>query len=114
MKVFIWIAALVFLVPWTGGAWIAYALVDVSGNWMAGNADMLAGDPQIVETLSWLARTLSGAGEFIIFVVWALGAAIVAAVAWLFCRLVDRDRRIKSLNWHPDDARAAPAGQRIP
>ena len=114
MKVFIWIVAFLFLAPWTGGAWIAYALVDVSGDWMAGNADMLAGDPQIVENLSWLARLLSGAGETIIFIVWALGAAVIAAVAWLFCKLVDRDRRIKSLNWDPEHPRASPAGQRIP
>ena len=38
MKIFIWIMALVVLVPWTGAVWLSYALVDVSGDWMSANA----------------------------------------------------------------------------
>ena len=106
MKAVIWMLALLILTPWTGGAWLAWALVDVSGNWLSGNADMFAAEPQVVETVSWLARLLSGAGETFIFVIWAIGAAIVAGFAWALGRLVDRERRLKSLNWHPDDPRA--------
>ncbi len=111
MKIVIWLLALLIIVPWTGGAWLSWALVDVSGNWLSGNADMLAMEPQMVESLSWLARAMSGTGEAIIFVIWAVGTAIVAGLAWALSRLVDRDRRKKTLNWHPDDPRAAAVQQ---
>lgn len=113
MKIFIWVVALILLVPWSGGAWLAYALVDVSGDWMSGNADMLAAEPQVVETVSWLGRMLAGVGETVIIVVWALGVLSVSAVAWVFCRLVDSNRKSNALRWHPDDPRAA-GDQRIP
>ncbi|MGE0667945.1 MAG: hypothetical protein AB7O49_15420 [Sphingomonadales bacterium] len=114
MKFLIWFLALLILAPWTGGAWLTWALVDFSGNWLSGNADMLAAEPEVVESLSWLARVASGLGETVIIVIWAIGTAIVAGLAWALGRMVDRDRRLKALNWHPDDPRAAAAGQQAP
>jgi hypothetical protein len=114
MKVFIWILTAICLMPWTGAAWLAYALIDVSGDWMSGNADLLAGDPQMVEWLSWFGRVTAGFGEAVVIAVWAMGTLVVLAIAWLFTKLVDRDRRIKSLNWAPDDARGGAVSQRIP
>lgn len=113
MKIFIWVLAIVLLVPWTGGAWLAYALVDVSGDWMSGNADMVASEPQVVETVSWLGRLVAGVGEAVIIAVWALGTLSVVAIAWLLSWLVGRNRRSDALQWHPDDPRAA-VDQRIP
>jgi hypothetical protein len=114
MKAFIWVLTIICLIPWTGGAWLAYGLIDVSGAWISGNADLLAGDPQVVEGLSWLGRLTAGFGETVVAAVWAMGTLIVVAVAWLFTKLVDRDRRIKSLRWHPDDPRGGAISQRIP
>ncbi len=113
MKILIWVLTLLVLAPWTGAAWLAHALVDVSGNWMSGNADLLAGDPELVATLSWLGRVLAGVGETVIVIVWGLGTAIIVGIALLFSRLVDRDRRIKSMQWHPDDPRATSV-ERVP
>lgn len=106
MKTVIWLLALLIIAPWTGGAWLTWTLVDVSGNWLSGNADMLAAEPQVVESLSWLARVAAGMGEAIIFIIWAIGTAIIAGLAWALTRLVDSDRRKNALNWHPDDPRA--------
>lgn len=103
MKIFIWIMAFVVLVPWSGAVWLSYALVDVSGNWMSANADMLAAEPQAVETLSWLGRTLAGVGESVILGVWALGALSVAGIAWMLCKLVDYYRRANTLQWQPTE-----------
>ena len=114
MKIFIWILTAICLTPWTGAAWLAYALIDVSGDWMSGNADLMAGDPQMVEWLSWLGRATAGFGEAVVIAVWAMGTMIVVTIAWLFTKLVDRDRRIKSVNWQPEDARGGPVTQRIP
>lgn len=111
MKVFIWIVALIVLAPWSGAVWLSYALVDVSGDWMSANADLLAAEPQVVETLSWFGRTVAGVGEAVIIAVWALGVLSVSAMAWGLCKLVDYHRRT-TLQWHPDDPRAA--GRQIP
>jgi hypothetical protein len=113
MKILIWVIALIVLTPWTAGAWVAYMLVDVSGHWMSGNADMLVAEPEVVETLSWLARLMAGVGETVIIAVWAIGAASVSLVAWMCGRLVDRQRRKTQFAWHPDDPRAA-AGRPVP
>lgn len=108
MKIFIWIMALLVLAPWSGAVWLSWALVDVSGDWMSANADLLVAEPQMVESLSWLGRTLAGVGEAMILAVWALGVLTVWLIAWMLCKLVDYHRRTTpSLQWHPDDPRAA-------
>ncbi|MEN3977178.1 hypothetical protein [Emcibacter sp. SYSU 3D8] len=112
MKIFIWIVAMIVLVPWSGAVWLSYALVDISGDWVSGNADLLAAEPQVVETVSWLGRTLAGVGETVIIVIWSLGVLSISVIAWGLCRLVDYNRRTTSLQWHPDDPRAT--AQRIP
>ena len=117
MKAFLWIVTSIFIAFWTVSAWIAYAIIDVSGNWASGNADAVTSHPETVETLSWLARVLSGAGEFLVIAIWAIGTLMLAAVPWLLGKLIDRGRRKSSLQWHPDDPRASaenPASQRIP
>lgn len=112
MKIFIWIVALLMLAPWTGAVWLSWTLVDVSGDWMSANADLLAAEPQVVETLSWLGRTLAGVGEAMIIVVWALGVLSVWLIAWMACKLVDYHRRTTPAKRHQDDPRAA--ARRIP
>jgi len=107
MKIFIWIMALVLLVPWSGAVWLSYALVDVSGDWMSANADLLVAEPQAVETLSWLGRTFASVGESVIIGVWALGALSVAGIAWMLCKLVDYHRRTNIPQWRPNEPDAA-------
>jgi hypothetical protein len=117
LKAFLWIVTSIFIAFWTISAWVAYAVIDVSGNWASGNADAVTSHPETVETLSWLARVLSGTGEFIVIAVWALGTLMMAAVPWLLGKLIDRARPKPVLQWHPDDPRAAPrnpGSQRIP
>jgi hypothetical protein len=106
MKIVIWTLTGLVLALWSAPAWLAYTLIHMSGGWLSGNADMLAPDPQAVEFLSWLGRLGAGVGETIVIVVWAIGALIMVTVGWLFTKLVDRDRRLKAMAWHPDDPRA--------
>ena len=86
---------------------------DMSGNWLSGNADMLALEPHAVQAISWFARAASGTGEVIILIAWVLGTAIIAGLAWSLTKLIDRERRVRTLNWHPDDPRSVAASQHL-
>jgi hypothetical protein len=93
MKAFLWIVSMLCLLAWSAGAWLAYAIIDVSGDWASGNADAVTTHPETVEWLSWLARFLSGFGEVAVAVIWAAGALVLVFVPWALGKLLDRNRR---------------------
>lgn len=92
MRNLIWLGGLVILGLWSLVAWGGHALLDWTSNWAASNADRVSGVPEIVETVSWAFRSLGNASEFIVVIVWALGAVLILGLVGLANRFLARRR----------------------
>ncbi len=87
MRISVWGVALVALVVWSLLAWGGHALLDLSSDWAAANADKISSVPDIVEWASWGFRSLGNASEIVVMIAWAVGVIpIVGAaifISWL-------------------------------
>jgi hypothetical protein len=80
MKRLLWILAWIAVALWSLFAWGAYGLLDFFGGLAARNADIVTGQPEAVEWLSWALMTLRGLGLGAIVVVWGLVSLLILAV----------------------------------
>ncbi|MBM1169732.1 hypothetical protein [Microvirga arabica] len=80
MRRLLWIVAWMAVAIWSLFAWGAYGLLDFFGGVAARNADIVPGNPEAVEWLSWALMTLRGLGLGAIVVVWALVSLLILAV----------------------------------
>ena len=90
MRRLITILAIVALGLWSLFAWAVYGLLGYAGEFAAANAELLLIPP---EWANWGAALFSGAGGVVIWIVWFLGAALIAVLALIASRLLaPRDR----------------------
>lgn len=71
--------ALVALAVWSLFAWGVYALLGFSGELAAGGVFLFPFIPP--ELIYWTAQLLGGMGGVIVWIVWAIGAAIIGVLA---------------------------------
>jgi hypothetical protein len=93
MKKLIWGLALAGLAFWSLLTWGTYALVVHGGDWLAGNADLLALAPDWQYWLQWSLRLVQQFGVVLLWLVWGAGAVALLAGAWLVARLATGARR---------------------
>jgi hypothetical protein len=72
MKTLIWIVTAALIGVWSLLAWIAHGLVGVAGNLVAGNADIIPADPELVAWASWLTAAGTDVGGWLIVAIWAM------------------------------------------
>jgi hypothetical protein len=94
MKTLIWILFAIGLAVWSFMAWLAHTVIGFGGNIASGNADVFGLPPEAVEFVSWFAQFGAGVGEWLVIVVWALGAAIMWFTAYLLTRLLPGASRL--------------------
>lgn len=90
MRTLIWIATWAIVALWSGLCWLAHGLVGIGGSLVAGNADLIPVDPQLIEWASWLATAGTGVGEWLVIAIWAFVTAVVFALAFAATRLLPR------------------------
>ncbi len=84
MRRLVWVLGWLAVAVWSLMAWGSYGLLNVFGDVAARNADLVTGNPEGVELISWALGALQGLGLTAIVVVWALvSLAILAATAVL-------------------------------
>ena len=97
MRRLLWIVAWMAVALWSLFAWGAYGFLDFFGGVAARNADIVPGNPEAVEWLSWALMTLRGLGLGAIVFVWGLVSLLiltVPAVLGLFFGSARRDGRV--------------------
>ena len=90
MKTLIWIVTAGVVGLWSLVAWITHGLVGVAGGLVAGNADIIPADPQLVEWASWLASAGTGVGEWLVVAVWGLVSLVLLALGFVATKLLPR------------------------
>ena len=93
MRRLLWILAWIAVALWSLFAWGAYGLLDFFGGVAARNADIVTGQPEAVEWLSWALITLRGLGLGAIVVVWGLVSLLILAVPAVVGLLLGGSRR---------------------
>ena len=109
MKRLLWILAWIAVAIWSLFAWGAYGLLDVFGAFAARNADIVTGQPETVEWLSWALMTLRSLGLGAIVIVWGLVSLLILAVpalVGLFLGDSRREQRDYDWRWPVIDPRA--------
>ena len=74
------IVAAFLLGLWSLFAWGVYALLGYAGGFAARNADLIPLPPELT---FWVADLLSGAGGVVVWIVWLIGAGVIALVAFV-------------------------------
>jgi hypothetical protein len=90
MKKLLWPVIGVFIVLWSGLAWVVHSLVGWGGHLVSSNADIVTPNPEAVEWLSWFAHSGSGIAEWLVIAVWALGVGLALLVGFASAKLLPR------------------------
>lgn len=100
MNKLIWTGAIIGMAAWSLVAFVAHGLVDVFGSAAAGVGSVpgFAPDPF---SWSWLAAIARSTGLTAIWGGWAIGMAIIAALAYAASRIVGRRNRRKAERFAP-------------
>jgi len=85
MRNFILVLAAIGLLIWSLLAWAASGLIGVAGGIAATTAPFIPLPPELV---LWMAGLLSGAGGIVVWIVWFLGAAVIAIVTMTLLALI--------------------------
>lgn len=93
MRRLLWIVAWFAVAIWSLFAWGAYGLLDFFGGVAARNADIVPGNPEAVEWLSWALITLRGLGLGAIVFVWGLVSLLILAVPAVLSLFLGSARR---------------------
>jgi hypothetical protein len=99
MSRFVWILAWTAVAIWSLLAWGAYGLLDVFGDVAVRNADVITGDPEIVEFLAWVLATLRSLGLGAVVVVWGLISLLILGTAAILSRLFGRSAPPAAPDW---------------
>lgn len=75
---------------WTLAAWGIASLVDIAGTTAAANADLLPVTPEWVVFASEMLGGATGIGSVLVWILWGIGALLIAGVALLAIVLTDR------------------------
>ena len=92
MKGFVWSVAAVVGLAWTGLAWLLHSLAGTGGAAVVSISRWLDIDP---DSTQWIADTLALAGgiaQWLVLIVWLIGAAVVLMLGWLGGRAIDGAR----------------------
>ena len=90
MKTLIWIVTAAVIGVWSLLAWIAHGLVGVAGNLVAGNADIIPADPELVAWASWLATAGTDVGAWLIVAIWAVVSLVLLGLGFAAQALAPR------------------------
>ena len=90
MKTLIWIVTAAVIGVWSLLAWIAHGLVGVAGNLVAGNADIIPADPELVAWASWLAAAGTDVGAWLIVAIWAVVSLVLLGLGFAAQALAPR------------------------
>lgn len=89
MKGFVWSVVGVAGLAWTGLAWLLHSIAGSGGAAVVGVTRWLDLEPSSTQ---WIADGLSMAGgvaQWLVILVWLIGAGVLALLAWLGGRAVD-------------------------
>lgn len=115
MRTAILVAAAAVLGLWSLFAWAVYGLLGFAGGLAAANADFL---PIAPELIVWTVELLGGMGGLAVWVLWGLGAAIIAILTAVLLGLLGggRNERLSARQGAPvaygGDMGAAPPRHR--
>jgi hypothetical protein len=82
------ILRLILIVLWSGLAWGIYALVNLVGDGLIRNADLLPLGPYELELLSAVMLFVQKFGFAAVIALWAIGVLAILAVGWLARRAI--------------------------
>lgn len=88
MRKLVGIITIAVIAIWSLLAWLVYEVIGYGGNIAAANADIFPADPEAIEWLSWLAQFGAGLGEWAVIAVWAIVAAMIAALGYVVSKFV--------------------------
>ena len=86
----VWGIAGLGLLAWTLLAWLGHAVIEWGSGLAASGAIALPVTGEAADWLSWSALLLGNVSEVVVIIVWALGAAMILAVAAVAKRLLVR------------------------
>ena len=90
MRSFILFVAAVVLGIWSLFAWAVYNLLGFAGGLAESNADFLPIPPELI---TWTVALLGGMGGIAVWIVWGLGAVIIAILTMIPLTLLRGGRR---------------------
>ncbi|HEV2559980.1 MAG TPA: hypothetical protein VGU45_15275 [Microvirga sp.] len=88
MRRLVWVLGWLAVAVWSLVAWGSYGLLNVFGDVAARNADLVTGNPEGVELISWALGALQGLGLTAIVVVWALVSLVILAATAVLARVL--------------------------
>lgn len=98
MQRIVWIAATIGFALWSLLAWLGYAMLGWVAEFTTNNADRLTIGGEFTDWLLWAADLLGAAGGTLIVILWLLGSAMIAVLAFAVSWLV---RRYGGEDHHP-------------
>ena len=101
MRTLVLIVAALVLAIWSLFAWAVYSLLGFAGGLAESNAEFLPIPPELI---TWTVALLGGMGGLAVWIVWGLGAAVIAILTMIPLTLL-RGRRDDRM---PRQAGAAP------
>lgn len=90
MSRLIWIVAGAAFLVWSGFAWLSHGVVEWIAAFASNHADRLTLGPDFAGLLAWSAELVAAAGGVAIFLIWLIGCAAIAVLAFLSSQLLAR------------------------
>lgn len=87
MKKLVWGVTAFVLAVWSVVAWLVHGLIGMAGGLIAGNTDVLGGDPVLLSWAHWLSTAGQGVGEWLVIGLWVLVSLVILGLGYVVSRL---------------------------
>ncbi len=101
MKLLINLLAGGSVLVWSLICWLAYGVGDVLEDWLAANANWIAGDAAFGSLIHTLLNAGQGLGLILVLIIWAIGLALILIPTFLLKRLFGKRQRLAPVHSEP-------------